>query len=252
MTLTFELGDSARPRGHAFVYFTDTSDATRVYATYLTVFPLSVDLAKYVPPFLASSLGGMSSTEISSFPMPPAPEEVEGGLTRLTRLAESRDDDLIFGGNVSPQDVPEGMEMVGEIARQYTEMWAEFDKGLAAVAVEDEPEDGVAVNELMYSLLGAKDRLHELSKLMVKFRFAVEGSDGELREQVADEMRVLAKFLPEEYLVGKIIEAARDASDRGARLAQLYLERCYGLSDNDGELVANIDSQIREVETAQP
>jgi len=76
MDLIFDIGDSNRPKGHALVYFRDNLDSEKVYATYVVVFPLPVNIAKYVPPFLASTLGTASMADISSFPMPPVPEEV--------------------------------------------------------------------------------------------------------------------------------------------------------------------------------
>ncbi len=238
------------PRGHALVYFRDRMDSAKLYATYVVVFPLPVNIAKYVPPFLASSLGAASAAEISSFPMPPVPEDVDG-YERLIQLAEARGDDLIYGGLHSPQDVAGGMQTVGEIAHEYSEIWSKFDDAQKAPVLE-EPEDvGLNVNEVMYSLLGEKDRLNELSKLVVKFRYAVEGRDREMREEVSSELRTLARFLPERFHVGKLIDAAEDDSSRGTRLAQLYLERCYGLSDEDAAKVEDLEREIRSMEDAE-
>ena len=213
----------------------------------MVVFPLPVDIAKYIPPFLASSLGGASAAEISSFPMPPVPEDVES-YGRLVELAEARGDDLIYGGLHSPQDVAGGMQTVGEIAHEYSEVWSKFDDSRKAPALEEPAEEGLSVSEVMYSLLGEKDRLNELSKLVVKFRYAVEGRDREMREEVANELRTLARFLPEAYHVGKLIDAAEDSSSRGTRLAQLYLERCYGISDEDAAKVEDLEREIRAME----
>ena len=247
MALDFEIGDSQNPRGHALVYFRDSMDSGKLYATYVVVFPLPVNIAKYVPPFLASSLGAASAAEISSFPMPPVPEDVES-YERLLQLAEARGDDLIYGGLHSPQDVAGGMQTVGEIAHEYSEAWSKFDDSRKAPVLEEPAEEGLGVNEVMYSLLGEKDRLNELSKLVVKFRYAVEGRDREMREEVGNELRTLARFLPERYYVGKLIDAAEDSSSRGTRLAQLYLERCYGLSDDDASKVQDLERKIQEME----
>ena len=247
MALDFEIGDSQNPRGHALVYFRDSMDSEKLYATYVVVFPLPVNIAKYVPPFLASSLGAASAAEISSFPMPPVPEDVES-YERLLQLAEARGDDLIYGGLHSPQDVAGGMQTVGEIAHEYSEAWSKFDDSQKAPVLEAAAEEGLGVSEVMYSLLGEKDRLNELSKLVVKFRYAVEGRDREMREEVGNELRTLARFLPERYRVGKLIDAAEDSSSRGTRLAQLYLERCYGLSDDDASKVQDLEREIQAME----
>ena len=40
MALDFEIGNSEKPRGHALVYFRDSMDSEKLYATYVVVFPL--------------------------------------------------------------------------------------------------------------------------------------------------------------------------------------------------------------------
>ena len=249
MALDFEIGNPEKPRGHALVYFRDSMDSEKLYATYVVVFPLPVNIAKYVPPFLATSLGGASIAEISSFPMPPVPEDVES-YDRLIQLAEARGDDLIYGGIHSPRDVAGGMQAVGEIAHEYSEIWSKFDDSQKVPALEESADEGLSVSEVMYSLLGEKDRLNELSKLVVKFRYALEGRDREMREEVSSELRTLARFLPERYHVSKLINAAEDFSSRGTRLAQLYLERCYGLSDEDAAKVEGLEREIRAMESS--
>ena len=249
MALEFEIGNAENPRGHALVYFRDSTDSDKLYATYVVVFPLPVNIAKYVPPFLATTLGGASMAEISSFPMPPVPEDVES-YERVIQLAKARGDDLIYGGLHSPQDVAGGMQAVGEIAHEYSEIWSKFDDAQKVPVLEEPAGEGLSVNEVMYSLLGEKDRLNELSKLVVKFRYAVEGRDSEMREEVSNELRTLARFLPERYNVEKLIDAAEDSSSRGTRLAQLYLERCYGLSDEDAAKVEDLEREIRAMESS--
>ena len=250
MDFTFDIGDPERPKGHALVYFRDNFDSEKLYATYIVVFPVPVNVAKYVPPFLASSLGGASLGEMSSFSMPPIPEEVES-YTRLTDLAQARGDDLIYGGSHSAKDVPTAMQTVGEIVQGYEKMWAEFDCAHTTSAIEETSEEGLGVSEVMYSLLGERDRLGELSKLVVKFRYAVEGQDRELKEEADNELRTLARFIPEKYRIEKLIDAAMDSSTKGTRLAQLYLERCYGISDEDGDKVEHLEQEIRAIETPE-
>jgi hypothetical protein len=181
--------------------------------------------------------------------MPPVPEDVES-YERIFQLAEARGDDLIYGGVHSPQDVAGGMQAVGEIAHEYSEIWSKFDDSQKVLALEEPAEEGLSVSEVMYSLLGEKDRLNELSKLVVKFRYAVEGRDREMREEVSNELHILARFLPERYHVGKLIDAAEDSSSRGTRLAQLYLERCYGLSDEDAAKVEGLEREIQAIESS--
>ena len=109
MALTFEIGDPSFPKGHAIAYFRSGAD---VLATYVLVLPISMDMGKYLPPLLASQLGGMAGNLIGegmgSFAAPPVPEQVES-LDYLERLAHVRGDDLVSGGTVVLGDVAAAM-----------------------------------------------------------------------------------------------------------------------------------------------
>ena len=99
MALDFERGDSANPGGHALVYFRAYDDESKIYATYLIVPPINIELAKYMPPMFASKISMTDVANVSSIPLPPVPEQVES-LDLIMALAESRNDDLIYGGIV--------------------------------------------------------------------------------------------------------------------------------------------------------
>ena len=107
MALSFELGNSELPKGHALLYFKDSSQGT-VLATYLVLLPITVDVSKYVPPFLMNQGGDFGPGDMSAFAFPPAPEEVES-LEYLMDLANKRQDDLVFGGEVTTSDVSSSM-----------------------------------------------------------------------------------------------------------------------------------------------
>ena len=55
MALEYHIGDADNPRGHALIYFRDGSDPEKVGAAYIVMLPVSVDISKYVPPFLAGT-----------------------------------------------------------------------------------------------------------------------------------------------------------------------------------------------------
>src|SRR5579875_2173090 len=99
MDLTFERGNPERPAGHAILYFT-TGAPERVLATYLVIPPIALNLMKYMPPMFAANMpmaGNMDTAH--PVPLPPVPEEVPG-RGYLSQLAETRGDDLVYGGNV--------------------------------------------------------------------------------------------------------------------------------------------------------
>ena len=249
MDINFERGDPKNPKGHALAYFRDRLEPDKVYAVYIIVLPISVDFAKYVPPFLASHMGSSPFNDLSAFSLPPVPEEV-GSYGELQRLAELREDDLLFAGTVSPADLPEMMETVGEVVRNYSQTWSGYIK--TAVGAARKPEEAAeGVNEVLYSLMNKRDRLAELSKLMGKLRFAIEGNDQQTRAEMDEEINILGRYLPESYYIPGLLQAALDSSVRGAKLAQLYLDRCYKLSNDEADAARDLETQIEALKSLE-
>src|SRR6266550_2379977 len=125
--LTFRAGDADRPRGHALVFFRDADDAEQIWATYLVVAPIKMDLGKYIPAAFASQLAGqLSAAGPSAYPLPPVPEKFEAGLQGLERLAELRSDDLIDGGTLRMSDPLYALQPVADIGSQYAERCASY------------------------------------------------------------------------------------------------------------------------------
>ena len=261
MDLTFERGDSQRPRGHALVYFRVDTEPDKLYASYIVVLPVKADFGKYVPPFLASHLGNLPLNDFSAFAMPPVPEEV-GGHGELERLSDQRQDDLVFGSSMFSFDLPRMMEAITDAVQSYSQLCADFydRQGLAGAAsaevlpsasgqVENtEPEDtSFSVNEVLFGLMSERDKLAELSNLLGKLQFAQEGRDENMAGEVTEEITALSRHLPEEFQVLNLLAAAREATGRGSRLAQLYLDRCFRLSDGDTATAQSLEAQIREL-----
>lgn len=271
MDLQFEIGDPQRPRGHALLYFRVETEPDQVYGTYIVTLPITADLTKYVPPFLASHLGTGAAgplANFSSFAMPPMGELVQGGYDQLVRLANLRQDDLVFGGSMFSYDLARMMESVSEAVQDYSSAWARVSPGsigaaadatpggasiplgasqpeLAPVMGDDAAEsDGMGVNEVLWSFMSEGDRLAELSRLLGRLRFAQEGNDIATIADVTAEMAALGRLLPREFYIDALVAAAFDTSAEGARLAQLYLERCYSLSSGNAEQTRRIDEQI--------
>ena len=60
MEIQFDRGDRDKPRGHALLYFRNKSDPDEVWVTYVVIMPISVDISKYVPPFLMNQVGDLN------------------------------------------------------------------------------------------------------------------------------------------------------------------------------------------------
>ena len=78
MDVVYERGSREAPKGHALIYFRSSSDRDEVWVTYAVILPISVDVSKYVPPFLMNQLGDVGPKEMSAFAFPPAPEKLSG------------------------------------------------------------------------------------------------------------------------------------------------------------------------------
>ena len=183
--------------------------------------------------------------------MPPVPEPVDS-FQELERLSQLRDDDLIYGPSMFSFDLPRMMESVTEVVQAYSQLCADHFDAIAAPELEAtgsnaEPADGDSyrVSDVLFSLMSEIDKLAELSRLLGKLRFAQDGQDGTMMGEVTEEITALARYLPEEFMVPSLLAAAQDASQKGSKLAQLYLDRCFRLSAGDSGSVQALDEQIQ-------
>ena len=270
MDLVFDRGDSQNPRGHALLYFRVDTEPDKVYATYVVTLPVKSDLTKYVPPFLASHLGNMPLSDLSAFAMPPVPEAVNS-FEELERLSQLREDDLVYGGSMFSFDLPRMMETATEAVQVYSSLCSEalgmistpaegaaeaigeeLRETLEAAAVpetepepEPEPDDSLNVNEVLFSFMSESDKLGELSRLLGRLRFAVDGADQSEADEVGAEITVLARHLPENFKVSDLLNVAKDNSERSSQLAKLYIDRCFRLSAGDAGAATELDAQIQ-------
>ena len=193
------------------------------------------------------------------------PEPVDG-FGELERLSMQRGDDLVYAGNMFSYDLPRMMESVTEAVQSYGELYAASGKsatvaGEAAViegeslpAVEEVQEDSdgsLNVNEVLFSFMSESDKLGELSRLLGRLRFAVEGSDRAVADEVGEEIGALARHLPEEFQVANLLAVAMDTSERSSQLAKLYLDRCFRLSAGEAGQAAELEAEIRRLQGEQ-
>ncbi len=259
MALNFETGDPAAPRGHALIYFTDISDPARVGASYIVVLPVNVDISKYVPPFLAGQIESMSASEMSAFSFPPAPEPVDS-VEHAREIADRRGDDLLFGGAQRLDDAANLMGLVGDLTSQYKAIYDEYAKSFAASALDGgEGEGGVdvldgevgdgasGVDDFLYGLMSESDLLTEVTNLVGKLRYALEGGDTATAEESEKRIRAAGKLLPENRRADLLADAAAARGAKAEQLARLYLERAYGLLREDYRAVQGVEEQIKEL-----
>lgn len=234
MAAAFEIGDSQRPKGHALLYFRLTNGD--VVATYVVVLPIAINPAKYIPPAFAARMPQQMS-EVAATALPPIPEQMESA-DEVRRLARLRDDDLLDGGVV--ENDPERLMLA---AHQAAEVYAEqYQRALAAQPAEPEPPPDEEM--LRWMLMGEKERIGELAKLTGQLRYALDGGDEHLRDSTIGQMEKLKAMLPEKYRLDEFLAAVQEPSDRGRRLAALYMDRCYKLSNEEYEALRDLDREI--------
>ncbi|MAO89561.1 MAG: hypothetical protein CL880_03365 [Dehalococcoidia bacterium] len=244
MNLDFERGDRQKPKGHAFIYFTAIESESIYFATYLMVQPINVDVSKYVPPFLMNHVGELEK-DLSAFAFPPSPEQIDH-LDNVKHLAEIREDDLIYGGNMPSNDPTAAMIKVNEILEWYLNLYQNNNQQISNTSIE--PEIGTDVDEVIYSLMNDQDKLEELTKLIGKLRYAADDTGSMLSQETEDQIKLLSQHLPENHEIPKIIQAAKGADSLGHKLANLYLQRSFHLINESFADLSKIENEIKKLE----
>ena len=244
MTLSFELGNIESPKGHALLYFKDSVQGD-FYATYIVLLPITVDVSKYVPPFLMNQVGEFGPGDMSAFAFPPAPEQVEG-YDYLVDLAKKRQDDLLDGGEVTGTDVSSSMMKVNDVVQEYLELYEERYEIEALTLDESESASELHVNDVLYSMMTEPDRLNELTKLVGRMRFAVESGENSIVKEVESDINALSEYLPETFQIHRLLKWATAVSDESSHITDLYLQRCFHLSREEYKELGEIEAQISE------
>ena len=255
MDLQFLRGDPQAPKGHAIFVARSRSDSQIMFSTYCLVPPIPLSLTKYLPSFLAAQLpqeelrGGAN---MNVMPIPPMLEE-GSNLAHLQTLAEYRDDDLCDLGAIDTRDEAIRMQLVVEACQEYGQLYFNYSLSFEeheaeSFSAQASPLDELDAEELLLQTMTDRERLTELGKLIGMARYALEGRDQHLLQETKQRMQRIAAHLPEKYRGSEITNAAIDSSDRGARLAQLYLERGFKLLDEEYADIPRIERAIRELQ----
>ena len=256
MTIRFLRGDEQSPKGHAIFIARSTLNSRVVLATYCVVPPTPLSLAKYLPSFLASQISQEELQDATNVPIMPIPPMLEESSTfeHLEVLAERRDDDLFDLGTINPNDNGARMQMVQEACQEYGQYYVAYASSfkdaerLPVTQEEVIPLDDLSPEELLFTTMTDRERLAELSKLVGMVRYALDGHDTGLLQETKKRMLRLVNRIPEKYRGDELITAAVEPGERGARLAELYLERGYKLLDEEYADIPGIERSIRELQ----
>ena len=214
----------------------------------LLVLPIIVDGYKYVPHLLMNQLGEIGPKDLSAFAFPPAPEKV-ADYTFLEKLATAREDDILLGGSINPSDVASAMMIVNEVVQKYAELCSGvMPTEQSQEAIPAGETEGLGINEVLYGLMSDGDKLSELTKLVGQLRFAVEGGEEALANEAEMDIVTLARLLPESNQISRLIEVTKASSARDAKLADLYLQRCFYLLQEEYVKLGEVETEIRTLE----
>src|SRR6266705_2152900 len=130
------------------------------------------------------------------------------------------------------QRVQEGCQEYGQLYLNYP---LTFENAPVAHVIDQisTPLDDLDAEDLLIQTMTDRQRLTELSKLIGMARYASEGQDTGILQETQQKMQRIVKRMPEKYRGQELISAAMDPSERGARLAELYLERGLKLFDEE-------------------
>lgn len=250
MILEFERGEASRPKGHALAYVRSQNAPDEIYATYLIVPPIPINLAKYMPPMFSEKLSMADVESVAAIPLPPLPERVES-RAYLDGIADLRGDDIVYLGTIDTADVQHMLIQVGEAAQQYLQAYTAAIEAAAPLATAGSPQPlPESVDEVLYTFMSDRDKLGELAKLLGKFRYALDGNDDSLAQETLREIGSVATHLPEKYHVNRLTQAAEVTAEKGSKLLELHLLRCYRICDEDYLSLEQVEREIRELEAS--
>lgn len=263
MDLRFLRGNSRAPKGHAIFIVRSSTDSRTILSTYCIVPPMPLSLTKYLPSFLAAHMPPEEMSDAASVAGMPIPPMFEEGQTLafLERLAERREDDLCELSPIDPKDEAMRMQMAALASQEYGQLYHDSvadlmhspGPALSASSNREERHDSgpleeVDADELLLQSMSDRQRLAELSKLVGIVRYALEGNDKRQIQETQQRMLRITSLLPDKYRSQDLLTAALDPQPRGARLAELYLERSFKLLDEEYADIPKIEKAIRELQ----
>ena len=106
-------------------------------------------------------------------------------------------------------------------------------------------DDGV--NDVVYAFMSQPDRLNELTKLVGKIRFAVEGNEAAILEETEKDIKTLSSHMPEGFQIDNLTKWALKSGVKADKLTELYLKRCVHLSLEEYAELGEVEAQINEM-----
>ena len=243
LDLEFEYGDSAAPRGHAFIYFIDSSTAA-VMASYLVVLPFKLDMQRYIPPFLSGQFKQLSPNDMAQIVIPPSPEVIQS-KEALFQNAAQRGDDVLYGGSLTDADPATAMGKLGDISQAYVALCNENGCVMGDDYTMVEEGDILSDFELGEGVSESEEeRLNEITSLLGNLSYANESGDTIRVTECRQRIEKIGTSLPEKFQIDRLAQHCTERSPAAIKLAALYLERAYCIQREEYLKVRELESEI--------
>lgn len=222
--MIFEKGDGNRPKGHALIYWRNTTGAPEYLASYLDIPPLDQEHLLSVPIVI------------------PVDQNIFERLKEV--YINQRGADLIDGGVLDPTS----NELKGKILEIMDEYSRRYRQSLS-MAKSDVKFD---LDDLTYSILTEKEKLGRLTKLTGQLRDAVCEDNFPVVKTITAKLKDIASYLSsEKYRINDMVEAAQIPGIKGQELTELHIKEFFYICDENYEeaekLRKTINKRINEL-----
>ena len=166
----------------------------------------------------------------------------------LKKLASLRSDDLIYAGFNNSSDSTSMLNIVQSITEKYSKSCTSLSSINEISSTNFSEHELPTINDVMYEMMNEKDKLNELSQLVSKLRFACETSNQDSIAESEQDILLLSRYLPDRYDLNRVVEVLKQNDAKSAKLADLYIQRCFHLAQEEYSEVAKLENIIKDLE----
>ena len=240
--LEFKFGSEDNPRGHAIIYFEEFED---IFASYVINFPIKGELSKYIPEMFKDQI---PDEEMTKMVFPPVPEKFNGNLDSLTRITQSRADDLIYGGSINSNDTTSAMSKLNALANEYSKLCEDNEFNQIKELIDEIPASEIELENSKYSKLDESELLTEVTKIFGKIKFSKDNNEFDDISNIKKDLQIISTIIPENRKIKRLLDYVELESKNSEEIISAYISRAYGLMNEDYIKVKELEDLINKLE----